>query len=1062
MEPPIFIRLANDFGENGTRAVQFLRTAKTLIESPTSAPKIGESIAYCLREALVTIPRTGRLEPNRWRLVSRDVVDARRRYEQALGFTGMEDQALSALQDLLRSIDDLDTIHHQESIHLDGLRQIIKQRTGVDPLTHDAHVLPQYQKLIDDINGAVHGELRSQNISVEVASQYYERSIDVLSRLFLVDPRIDRLKELASQPNPTSADLETLNRYVITPIDMRFFASLITSPAWLDLMLDHELLALPTNPSEMWPAATMIYRLRDNHGEALASWLEKAWGKWGSTDHGMISLATGAFNAGQNGYSVLLRCIQARSGVSPICKFGCWAVDDMESADRLVLSFADSLLNPAAALDSYEKKRVVDKVVSGINADNWLACVELMVYKVQAHINSEKYFYLPEDNSIGDRSEESRYNFAKALIEALIRALRAAIDLGQTTADLTEATKNLPLAIGDRVSVWLRTNEKSAHCQANIEFIADAIRTRIPTADDVLLVDAIHDQCGLDGAVVLWEEALGEPPEPVTLGSLVGQNTVPDDIRRQWGWSVILPKEATISWLETQFILGAALGRIERSDFLRTRDRTTFLSGPNSPFDASELESKLPEEVADLLAAWRPSAGDSWNMISPRGVGRQLEQIVAKDAACWAVSPVEIVARLRHPTYIAHFFAGLGTDATSLSEFGNQLMQAIGLARTHPWPPITMEGDDFDYDHDWQSADKCGIDLIGSLAQNYVPLDDAATNRAWSMVIDAIRDKSAQSGLLGDDTDFLSSAINRPCTKALETLLKLVEYEHKRNAPVPEEALVVLTEILQLEGKDGAEHRAILAHKIPFLRAVLEEWLQDNLELLLGAKAPQGLAQETINLWLRWGRADRWMLEGFRGQILEAVRLGSERALEGFLLGMYWEIPDYEPTFILRDLVDLGKGHVSDCGDVAARLIAAEDTPSEIIECGIALWEEALQTVSNGEELKGFGWWADVSNIEPERWERLMLETCRLAKGQLSQADRIAERTSKCPESENALRILALLVRSQLEPWETHQVNESAMKSLQDSRAYLYGTEVRDDLRRALLERGNYGAHDID
>ena len=91
-----------------------------------------------------------------------------------------------------------------------------------------------------------------------------------------------------------------------------------------------------------------------------------------------------------------------------------------------------------------------------------------------------------------------------------------------------------------------------------------------------------------------------------------------------------------------------------------------------------------------------------------------------------------------------------------------------------------------------------------------------------------------------------------------------------------------------------------------------------------------------------------------------------------------------------------------------------------------------------------------------------MLETCRLAKGQLSQADRIAERTSKCPESEKALRILALLVRSQLEPWETHQVNESAMKSLQDSRAYLYGTEVRDDLRRALLERGNYGAHDID
>jgi len=421
-----------------------------------------------------------------------------------------------------------------------------------------------------------------------------------------------------------------------------------------------------------------------------------------------------------------------------------------------------------------------------------------------------------------------------------------------------------------------------------------------------------------------------------------------------------------------------------------------------------------------------------------------------------------MVARLRHPTYIAHFFAGLGTDATGLSEFGNQIIQAIGLARTHPWPPLTMQGDDFDYDHDWQSADKCGIDLIGSLVQNNVPLDDAATKRAWSMVTDAIRDRSAQSGILGDNTDFLTSAINRPCTKALENLLKMVEYEHKRNAPVPADALVVLTEILNLEGRDGAEHRAILAHRIPFLRAVLDEWLQDNLDLLLGEEAPQGLAQETINLWLRWGRADRWVLEKFRSQVLEAVRVGTQRAMEEFLLGMYWEIPGYDPASILRDLLAIGAGHVSDCGDAAARMVASEDTPSEAIERGIDLWQKALQTVSSGEELKGFGWWADVSNIDPERWEGLMLKTCRQTNGKLSQADRVAERASIRPESEDALLILALLVRSESEAWETYQVNESAMRSLQDSRKYLFGTEAWDDLRRALLERGNYGAYDID
>ena len=106
MEPPILNRLTKDFGDSGARAAQFLITAGTLVASPVSAPRIGEVIAYCVREALVEIPRAAGVEEGQWKQISRRVVDARKRYEQARGLTGMDEQR--ALEDLLRSIDALE------------------------------------------------------------------------------------------------------------------------------------------------------------------------------------------------------------------------------------------------------------------------------------------------------------------------------------------------------------------------------------------------------------------------------------------------------------------------------------------------------------------------------------------------------------------------------------------------------------------------------------------------------------------------------------------------------------------------------------------------------------------------------------------------------------------------------------------------------------------------------------------------------------------------------------------------------------------------------------------
>ena len=765
--------------------------------------------------------------------------------------------------------------------------------------------------------------------------------------------------------------------------------------------------------------------------------------------------------AGHHGRAVLLRCLQTRSKIPFICQLAGWELDRIDAADPHVEAFAEILLNPAAELDRHEKKDIPEKVVAGMNAANTIRRITLLVHKLRAHIESEQFFYIDDHVSIADPGEERRDDVVRTLIGALMKALGKAIDLGLATKDLLETIKTLPQNVQDHVQAWVRTNTKDIECQELIEFVVKAIQERRPTGDDLLLVDAIVDRFGVDAAADVWQEALGVPPDPVTLGTAVRQNPPPDNLIQRWFWSVILPAGVGGSWRETQTILGTALGRIDRDYFLRPRSRVTSMWGDKSPFETADLESKPPRDVAELIAAWKPTNNDSWELRSARGVGRQLEEIVKRNPMGWAESPVEMVATLRHPTYVAHFFTGLAAGAESLADIGDRIIEAIDFARTHPWAAEPLGGDTFDYDHDWKPADESGVDLIKALAQRHIPLEAAATQRAWAIVIAAARDRGAPSSILGSDTEPLTSAINRPCTRALDTIVALIEYEYKRSRVVLAEALAVLTESLRLEGRDGSEHRAILGPRIPFLRHVLPQWFEANFDLLLGSKAPPGLAQETIDLRLRWGRADEWMLERFRSYILDAVRRESERALEGFLLGMFWDIPGYDAASCVRDLASLGPEHVSASGETAARMVRYDDTPLEIIQRGIALWEEALRKTPQPKALKGFGWWAEVPTIDSNQWESLTLETCEKIAGDIDWAPQVAERASSQPASAKALRILTLLVQAPLDYWERYRVADHAMKALTESPVESSTADARDDLRRALLEHGHFKAGDI-
>jgi hypothetical protein len=169
-----------------------------------------------------------------------------------------------------------------------------------------------------------------------------------------------------------------------------------------------------------------------------------------------------------------------------------------------------------------------------------------------------------------------------------------------------------------------------------------------------------------------------------------------------------------------------------------------------------------------------------------------------------------------------HYFEGLAKTAEDLSGLGPALVQAVVFARTHPWESVRLGDDDFDYDPTWAPADEAGASLIGRLAERDVDLGGCYDD-AWRVVLAAARDRSSGSHITSSSEDPLETAINRPCTKALESMLHLVATEFRREGAVRDEALDLLDEALGLGGWDGAEHRAIIAPRLPFLRHVAPE-----------------------------------------------------------------------------------------------------------------------------------------------------------------------------------------------------------------------------------------------
>lgn len=1046
VDPQLLDHLLVEFGDHGERAVGFLRTAHALLslDSTAALPRLPETITYCLREAMKSIPASQPLGGGGlWRTASRAVSDARRRYELVKDVPG--EDAQGALNDLLATVDDLDLVHSQEGIHERRLITIMVNRTGALPIASGTAPIQAYQDLLRELDEALHG-----HSTMEHALDLWNRCAAILRQLFLPpELRHLELESLAAIESPVKDDADRLLPLIAGPNQLRHFLSRIASPQWLEVLIDTGILDPPAENGP-WPVFAAVDRLAPDHGPAVGAWLDVMYGRHPDDAARAWFVARAAVDVGPSAADVVLRALRDHGSVPGIATVGTWAIEKLEPQSPIVEEFADVLLNETPWHAANYVDPVVERLVDGTNESSAARRLQLLCWKLRSASSFDegpaRWFAYERAGSVADWTDDGRDDRFTVLLQALVKVIRRA-RAWLSIDDLLATVDSLPTELCHRLRAWVMSEAPDVDVRRVIDELTVAIEQRDPTGDDLPMMDRVVTEAGVGDFAEKWMTALGPAPAVVEVAQRLASHELPEAWLRAYHWTGLLPQEAIGPWEKPAAVIAGAYGRPGRGA-LEKRSHVSAGWG-RSPMSMEELQALPIAEAVSRIAEWRPDASQ-W-LVSARELARTLEAIVKTDTGPWIESPVRIATELRHPTYIHHYIRGV---AEAIKEGAlppiPEILDVIGLVRAHPWAAEALGRDDFDYDHDWSGAEQASVDVLKAMADQdlgFAERDD----EVWHVLDAAARDRGAPSGITSGARDPLDSAINRPCTRALEAVLSFMAQEFRLTGEARPAAFELLAEALGLQGSDGAEHRAIIATRLGFLRHIAPQWVDDVSDLMVGDAAPPGLAQVTADLAIKWGRPNRWLFERYRPLVRDAVSRGVDHALDHLMIAMLWTITGYsieENLAFLRQTSAL----LSDAGEVLGRLLRHADADEARIATAISFWDAANAT-ADADSVAGFGWLAEVEQLDGDAWASRTMATLAVTGGHIDWSQKVAERAASLAPSPMTLAIMNSLIRGASDEWDRRGTVERAVELIRSAEEFA-GTPDYERLRTTLLERG--------
>jgi hypothetical protein len=1035
-----------EFGSHGRRAVDFLQTAEELLgaEHDQVSPRLPETIMYCLREAMKAIPASQDVGASGlWRSASLAITEARQRFLLARDVAGEDEEG--ALRELLARIDDLELVQRQEGIHQLRLIAAIVDRTGAPPVEAGTAPIRAYQALLVELDEAVHN-----TATLEDAHRCWNQCSALLRQLFLPpEVRHRELDVLASDDRPGTEDVDRLLSLVSGPNHVRYFLSRITSPEWLDALMETGILDPPAKNAP-WPVFAAINRLAQNHSASVCDWLHRMYNRHAGDIMRLSFIVRAAASVGDDGAPLVLRGLRDHGSDPAIAPLGVLAAQTLDPKSQIIEEFADILLNSSPWESAGYVEPIIKRLVGGITDGNCARRLQLMCMKLRRLDRGEsswRWFVYERAGSLADWGDEGPDDRFSVLLGALVRAIGSSW-AWMSTEELFAIVDSLPEDLRGRVRAWVLAAAPDVELSQVIEEVAKAIGQRDPTGDDLTLIDRVIASADPAEYAERWTAALGHVPSAVEVAQRLATRSLPAEWLRAYRWASLLPEPAVEAWARPASVIAAVIDLPAREALEQRRPLFGGFVQPSSPITAEELASLPPIDAARSISRWRRDPSD-WKL-SPRELARTLEEIVKANIDAWLEAPLGIVTELRDPTYVHHYLEAVADALGSASHPPVvEILEVIEVIRAHPWP-VAQERDDFEYDNDWRGVEQAAVEVLRALASNdlgFAGRDESV----WRILEEEVRDGAKQSGYLDADVDPFQSAMNRRSGRALHAVLSYMGYEFRSTGAVPSEVFELLSDVLRLEGSDGAEHRAILATRLGFLRHVAAQWVDAVADLFFGSAAPDGLSQVTADITIKWSRPNRWFLEHYRSLVLDAINREVDHALDHFLVAMLWRVPSYSVSENISFLRRF-PSHISRAGEMLGRLLQDDQVSDDHIALAVSFWEAAIDT-RDPQALTGFGWMAEVNKLNDETWTDLTMRTLAITHGRVDWSQKVAERTVSCPASTTTLAIMNSLVRGSTDEWDRHLIVERASALLQSATALGHTAEYKR-LHTTTLERG--------
>lgn len=1043
LDASLSTQLTAEFGEHGKRAVDSLVTAQKLLGlEPGLLPRHGAMVAYCLRDALVEIPKaSGVGDEGRRNTLSKAVVESAGQYRGAVG--SLDDHAKIARQAMFSHIDDLQKFLDQpSSVHQDRIKELFRQRSGAEPLSAGTAPLHAYERLRQDCGRAGH-----QDCTIDAARRLWTECLELLRRLFLAHDRgPEALERLACLEAPDDADFEDLMDRAVTPVDLESFLHHIQSPNWLWRLAHSDALQAPGGRL-WWAACTAAIRLNDAHRDQVTQWVEEMHAQHADSAEQVRCFAYAARRIGDDSLDLLLRIVRRHPTDERVAIEGLNCALDLDAAHPMVVDLADILLNEHSWDQIHIADRLAAHVVDGIDADNSLDRINRICLKLRNSANDTAisiHRTIPS-GTIDGAHEVFPHDRASVLLGCVTRMLRAAWDW-HPASSLLECVDRLPDAVRVRVRAWILGSAADVDPETLVAEVSMAISTRDATGDDDALVKRALDVCNGDEMKRAWRDALGDAPDVGFVQRAVnGEETLPESLWRARSWLPLLPEAFAAMWAAPCQVLSDVMGEVSREHLLtRSLPRMREIG---SPMDAQYFAAMSPMDAAAAIVEWRPGSSDFY--VSARGLGKVLQGLITEDPASWLADPVGIATTLHHPTYISAYLRAVENleDRSALEPV--RLLEVIKLVATEPWQAAPIGRNGHRYEPDWIETRRAAVELIGTITASGVSFGDRA-DEAWGHIESAARREPRSGGALVGNDQTVRTEISLSA-RALELAVQFVDAEIKASKPLRSQFEQLLDYSLRLEGDLGLEHREVLASNILWLRRWLPEWTASAMERLIGSEAPDGLGATTFEWMLRLNRPSQWLCEGYAEMLCDAAKRRQEPAMTHLLLAMLWGWKGYSVEAVARFL-ERHAELIYEAAEQLARLLRHDDVDADHLGVGVRLWEELLRSTAVS-SVAGFGWMSIAIALDDALWSELTRKTLDATRGQFGWDEEVANRAMTEPLTADKFAILDLLMRHTPSDWVRRRIADNADKLLRVG-SDLAQTDEHVRLRTALISHG--------